>query len=87
MKINTSSDKFDIKTDLTLDVLGLICPLPAVKTALKLEKMKAGEVLEVLTSDEVSKTDLPTWCKQTGNEFLGLIEENGAFKIYIKKKE
>lgn len=69
----------------TLDARGLSCPMPSVKTALALEQMSLGEVLEVLTDDPVSKKDLPVWAQSTGNELLGITEEDKTIKIYLKK--
>lgn len=74
-----------IKPDHILDAKGLCCPMPAVRTSLKLEQMGLGEVVEVLTTDEVSKRDLPAWCKNTGHELLGIEEEGDIYKIFIKK--
>lgn len=75
--------KFNV--DKTLDARGLSCPMPSVKTALALENMAAGQILEVLTDDPVSKRDLPVWAESTGNELLGIREENRTIKIYLKK--
>lgn len=75
----------DVKSDFVLDASGLVCPLPAVKTAMQLEKMELGEVLEVITTDEVSKVDLPLWCKQTGNELVDIVEDNETFHIFVRK--
>ncbi len=74
----------DLVTD-TLDARGLCCPMPAVKTALALESLNHGEVLEILTDDPVSKRDLPAWAETTGNKLLGLREEDNSIKIYIEK--
>lgn len=69
----------------TLDARGLACPMPSVKTALALEQMSSGQVLEVLTDDPVSKKDLPVWAESTGNTLLGLESDGGTIKIYLKK--
>ncbi len=71
--------------DRTLDARGLSCPMPSVKTALALEQMAPGQVIEVLTDDPVSKRDLPVWARSTGNELLGIKEEENTIKIYLKK--
>lgn len=68
-----------------LDARGLSCPMPSVKTALALEGMKTGEVIEVLTDDPVSKRDLPVWAESTGNKLLALKEEEKTIKIYLRK--
>ncbi|HEX21745.1 MAG TPA: sulfurtransferase TusA family protein [Actinobacteria bacterium] len=75
-----------MKTDVTLDAIGLRCPLPAVKTAMRLETMDTDQILEVLTTDSISKVDLPAWCKETGNELVTVKDEGEVFKIYIRKR-
>lgn len=75
-----------IKPDETLDATGLLCPLPAVKTAMHLERMEVGQMLLVLTTDNISKTDLPAWCRETGNECVSMVDEGEVFKIYIRKR-
>lgn len=71
--------------DKTLDAKGISCPMPSVKTALALEQMETGQVIEVLTDDPVSKRDLPLWAQNTGNELLEMKEEDKVIKIYLRK--
>ncbi|MFQ5442837.1 MAG: sulfurtransferase TusA family protein [Thermodesulfobacteriota bacterium] len=78
----------EFKADRILDARGLNCPMPSVKAALELEGMAAGEVLEVLTDDPVSKKDLPLWAESTGNVVLGIEEgTDSTIKIYVKKAQ
>lgn len=74
-----------MNVDQTLDCKGLSCPMPIIKLSKTMKKLKTGELLEMLGTDPGSKTDVPAWCEKTGNEFIELQEENGAFKFYIKK--
>lgn len=74
-----------MKADDTLDCMGLYCPMPIVNTADRLKRMEVGQVLEVLADDEGIKTDMPAWCRVTGNEFLGLEEDAGKYRVYVKK--
>jgi tRNA 2-thiouridine synthesizing protein A len=76
-----------MKADDTLDCVGLYCPMPIYNTAKKLKEMKPGQVLEVLADDEGIKEDMPAWCKTTGNELVGLKEEKGQYKAYVRKAE
>ncbi|MBI5561412.1 MAG: sulfurtransferase TusA family protein [Deltaproteobacteria bacterium] len=71
--------------DKSLDARGLCCPMPSVKTALALEGMKTGQVIEVLTDDPVSKKDLPVWARSTGNHLLGIEETDNIVRIYLRK--
>lgn len=79
----------EVKPDKVLDVKGLYCPMPAVKTSMQLEKMKSGQVIEVITTDLASRRDLPKWAEETGNKLLKIEignEENTTSYIYIQKK-
>jgi len=71
--------------DRTLDARGLCCPMPTVKTALALEQMTTGQVIEVLTDDPVSRRDLPVWAESTGNVLLDVLEDGPTIKIYLRK--
>lgn len=75
-----------MKADATLDCVGLYCPMPIANTAKKLKEMKPGQVLEVLADDEGIKEDMPAYCRTTGNECLGIEEEGGQYKVYVRKK-
>ncbi len=75
-----------MKSDVKLDCFGLLCPMPIIKTAETIKTMKVGEVLEVSATDEGIKSDMPAWCQATGNEFLGVVEEDGEFKAYVRKR-
>jgi tRNA 2-thiouridine synthesizing protein A len=74
-----------IKADATLDCYGLLCPMPIIQTARKIKKMKAGEVLEVVSTDAGIKADMPAWCKMTGQEFLGFEEAGDVIHVYVRK--
>ncbi|MFZ5773620.1 MAG: sulfurtransferase TusA family protein [Thermodesulfobacteriota bacterium] len=75
----------DMKADLTLDAKGLSCPMPLLKTKQFINKIKPGEVLEVLGTDPGSKNDLPGWCTRAGHEFLGAHDESGFFRFFIRR--
>ncbi len=74
-----------MKADATLDCYGLLCPMPIIQTAKKMGELKIGQILEVTATDAGIKTDMPAWCKATGQEFLGVEEKDGEFKAYVRK--
>lgn len=69
-----------------LDVKGLNCPLPILRTKKALAEMESGQVLRVLATDPGSLKDFPAFAKQTGNELLAQKEENRVFEYYLKRK-
>lgn len=80
-----TNEAYSGNVDATLDCLGLYCPMPIVKTAQKLKELKPGEVLEIVADDEGIKKDIPAWCATTGNSFLGIVEEGGRYRVFVKK--
>jgi len=71
--------------DQTLDASGLNCPLPILKTKKALNKMDAGQVLEVISTDAGSVKDLEAFCNQTGNKLVSTIEDGGKYVFTIEK--
>lgn len=73
------------QAQVTLDLKGLSCPMPVVKTKKALDSMQAGQVLFVEVTDKGSKADIPAMLKRTGNELLGVEEKDNVFNFLIKK--
>jgi tRNA 2-thiouridine synthesizing protein A len=70
----------------TLDLKGLSCPLPIVKTAQGIKEVASGELIEALATDPGSVADFAAWCKSTGNELVESGEDGGVFRFVIRKK-
>jgi tRNA 2-thiouridine synthesizing protein A len=75
----------EIKPDVTLDCFGLTCPMPIFNASQKMKELAVGQVLEVIATDEGIVADMPEWCKRTGNEFIGSTEEDGEYRVYVRK--
>jgi len=48
-------------------------------------EIESGEIMEVLSSDEGTKHDIPKWCEKMEHEFLGIIEEDSFTRLFLKK--
>jgi len=72
--------------DRDLDVQGLNCPLPILRTKKALAEMETGQILRVLATDPGSLKDFPAFAKQTGNELVEQKEENRVFEFFLKRK-
>ncbi|WP_186407917.1 sulfurtransferase TusA family protein [Candidatus Accumulibacter aalborgensis] len=72
--------------DRELDVKGLNCPLPILRTKKALAGMSSGEVLHVLATDPGSVKDFQAFARQTGNDLLSSAEMNDVFEYYLKRK-
>lgn len=53
-----------------LDALGLLCPLPVIRTQDAVKDLAAGSVLEVLATDPGALHDINAWCRVHGHHYL-----------------
>jgi tRNA 2-thiouridine synthesizing protein A len=70
----------------TLDLKGLSCPLPIVKTAQAMKEIASGDLVEALATDPGSVADFAAWAKTTGNELVKRTTEDGVFRFVIRRK-
>ena len=66
-------------TRTTLDLTGLKCPLPALKTRKALKSVAPGDILEVHCTDPLSVIDIPNLIRETGDKVE--IAERGDTRI------
>lgn len=71
--------------DVELDCKGLSCPMPVLKTKKELDKMTAGQVLKMISTDAGSKSDVAALVKRTGHELMNVEEAGNEFTFFIKK--
>lgn len=74
-----------VKPYRTLDCVGLYCPEPVFRTRLELDRMAAGEVLEVIADDPAAEEDIKSLVKRIGDEVLELRKGDDVFRFLIKK--
>jgi tRNA 2-thiouridine synthesizing protein A len=71
----------------TLDLKGLSCPMPIIKTAMAMKALAPGELLEAYATDPGSVPDFKAWAKATGNPLVESTQEGAVFHFILKKKE
>ena len=54
----------------TLDLRGLRCPLPVLKTRKAVKAMAAGASVDILVTDPGAPDDLRDFCEMTGHEWV-----------------
>lgn len=71
----------------TLDLKGLSCPMPIIKTAKAMKELAPGELLEAYATDPGSVPDFKAWAQATGNPLVESTQEGAIFHFVLKKKE
>ena len=72
--------------DRELDVKGLNCPLPILRTKKALSEMSSGQILRVLATDPGAVKDFHAFSKQTGNRLLATAEAGQVFEFFFSRK-
>jgi tRNA 2-thiouridine synthesizing protein A len=75
-----------MKYDAELDVKGLVCPVPALKTKNQLMKMSAGKVLKVITDYKPASESVPRDLAKTKHKHLGteINEDDGEWYMFFE---
>jgi tRNA 2-thiouridine synthesizing protein A len=72
-------------TTTKLDLTGLKCPLPALKTRKALKTLSPGDFLEVHCTDPLSVIDIPNLIRETGDK-VEITERAGHRIVFVIEK-
>jgi tRNA 2-thiouridine synthesizing protein A len=68
-----------------LDLTGLKCPLPALKTRKALTRLSVGDYLEVTCTDPLAAIDIPVLIQQTGDRLEATEKGDKGIVFLIRK--
>ena len=74
-----------IQVDKSIDARGMACPGPLMNLIGAIRQGQVGQVFEVLSSDEGSKTDIPAWVAKAKHELVEVRQEDGYARFYVRK--
>ena len=69
----------------SIDARGMPCPGPLMSLIGAIREGTVGDVIEVLSSDEGSKTDIPAWVQKARYEMVEMVSEQGYARFVIRK--
>jgi tRNA 2-thiouridine synthesizing protein A len=69
-----------------LDLRGLKCPLPALKTRKALTRLTAGDTLVIECNDPLSAIDIPNLLRETGDKLLASEKNSKRLIFRIQKR-
>ncbi|HEX9717383.1 MAG TPA: sulfurtransferase TusA family protein [Actinomycetota bacterium] len=71
--------------DRTIDARGMPCPGPLMSLIGAIREGQVGEVIEVLSSDDGSKTDIPAWVAKARHDLVEVVQEDGYTRFVVRK--
>lgn len=69
----------------SIDARGMPCPGPLMSLIGAMREGAVGDVIEVLSSDEGSATDIPAWVAKAGHELVDVLPEDGFRRFVVRK--
>jgi tRNA 2-thiouridine synthesizing protein A len=72
--------------DKEVNCIGMICPLPVLRTKKALSDMQTGKILKVIANDPGAKHDIPMFAIQTGNNLIHSEVEDENFIFYLARR-
>jgi len=77
-------NRSEIKSEITVDAQGLLCPLPVLKLRKVLRNSPDGIIVKLIADDPAAKIDVAHFCSESENVFLG--EEVEKSYVDVKTK-
>lgn len=74
-----------LKSNTIVDARGTACPGPLLAAKKAIGDIESGEIMEIYSSDEGTKNDIPKWCQKMSHEFLGILEEDSYSRLFLRK--
>jgi tRNA 2-thiouridine synthesizing protein A len=72
-------------TTTKLDLSGLLCPLPALKTRKALKSVALGDRLEIICTDPLATIDIPNLVNATG-DLIERADTQGDTIVFVIQK-
>ena len=69
-----------------IDARGTACPGPMLEAKRAIGEVAVGGVMEVQSSDSGTIIDIQRWCKKMGHDYLGDVENDGFWSVYLRRK-
>jgi tRNA 2-thiouridine synthesizing protein A len=71
--------------DKTIDARGMACPGPLMNLIGAIRQGQVGQMFEVLSSDEGSRTDIPAWVAKAKHELVDVVQDRGFVRFFVRK--
>ena len=69
----------------SIDARGMPCPGPLMSLIGEIRQGAVGDMIEVLSTDVGSRTDIPAWVQKAQHELVEVVEEDGFARFIVRK--
>ncbi len=83
----TNSEIAAVAAAKIVDARGSACPGPLLEAKKGIATVSVGSVLEIWSSDPVTKSDIGAWSGKVGHEFLGFATADGYDRVFVRRKK
>ncbi|WP_372809141.1 sulfurtransferase TusA family protein [Pontiella sp.] len=80
-----SEDLKALDVAVEVDARGTACPGPLLEAKRAIANCPTGGVMCILSSDEGTIIDVQRWSKKMKHEYVGDYEDDGFWRVYMKK--
>jgi tRNA 2-thiouridine synthesizing protein A len=77
--------ELEIQVTRSIDARGMPCPGPLMSLIGAIRESQVGDVIEVLSTDEGSRTDIPAWVSKAKHELVTVVSEDGYARFVVRK--
>ena len=81
----TSEEMAGIEVAVEVDARGTACPGPLLDAKRAVADCPDGGIMSILSSDEGTIIDIQRWSKKMKHEYIGDFEDDGFWRVFMKK--
>lgn len=68
-----------------VDARGAACPGPLLEAKKAMGTVPVGSVMEIWSTDPITKTDIAAWSAKVGHQFMGALTADGYDRVFVTR--
>jgi tRNA 2-thiouridine synthesizing protein A len=83
----TTAELETMTTAKVVDARGSACPGPLLEAKKGMGTVPVGSVIEIWSTDPVTKSDIGAWSTKVGHDYLGVLEGEGYDRVFVRRQK
>jgi tRNA 2-thiouridine synthesizing protein A len=83
----SDTDLMALQSAKVVDARGSACPGPLLEAKKGMGTIQIGQVIEIWSSDPVTKSDIGAWSTKVGHTFLGYLPGEGYERVFVMRQK